>query len=228
MPGLKFIDAPTKRDLPVRSGTVKAVVIHTTGETDLDKALAWYQREDGLQPHYVIGWAGEIYQIVDEAQVAYHAGLQAWEAALYRMGFTTWSHWTWKNEIRTYLGDEFPGYRNWRDTWVARGIQSPLDLITGERPNSVSVGIELLEPVTPTKDKFTDAQYEALAALVDDIGGRHGLNLNREDLLQHSDISPIRRCNIHGPTDPGAGFNVLRLFDDLAVLAVPEHRASVV
>ena len=65
--------------------------------------------------------------------------------------------------------------------------------------NDFSVGIEL----EGTDDSaFEDAQYRALAALLDSLAVR--------DLAAHSDVAPGRK------TDPGAGFDWTRLLLDLA------------
>jgi len=70
-----------------------------------------------------------------------------------------------------------------------------------ERCNDFSVGIEL-EGTDETP--FTDAQYEALAALVRALFDRYG----RLELAGHSDIAPGRK------TDPGPHFDWNRLRRD--------------
>jgi N-acetyl-anhydromuramyl-L-alanine amidase AmpD len=105
------------------------------------------------------------------------------------------------------------GYRFWRDTWRAAGLQSPLELVTGDHPNGVSVGIELQEPDSPLPDSFTDAQYTALAQLLLDVGQRQGVPLDRRHVLAHQDVSPMRRSTAAGGWDPGMAFKWNRLWD---------------
>ena len=65
--------------------------------------------------------------------------------------------------------------------------------------NSVSIGIELANPGHEFGYRaFPAAQIDALAALVGDIIGRHGLT--PEDVIGHSDIAPGRK------QDPGELF----------------------
>lgn len=211
--GVQIIGALTARKLPPRSGPPRAIVVHTTGDTDLDKILRWYRSAEGLQPHYVIAVDGTIYRIAGEDLIAWHAKIDAAEARLYQRGYTEWSCWTWplSASAPVHVGHEFSGYRTWRDSWP--GLQSPLELVTGEHPNSVSVGIELQQPVKPGPGIFAGAQYEALAALLVDVGDRNRIPLDRQHVLGHSDCSPMRRSTAAGGWDPGVGFDYNRLWD---------------
>lgn len=72
-----------------------------------------------------------------------------------------------------------------------------------ERCNDFSIGIEL----EGTDDEaYTDAQYEALTALVDALCARYPI----EDVVGHSDIAPGRK------TDPGRFFDWPRVLAALA------------
>lgn len=217
---MNILPAFTARRLPGRKDDVKAIVIHTTGNPDLNKVLDYYKSVDGLQPHYVIDVDGTGYQIAAEDKIAYHCKIEQSEAGLYRLGWGTWSQWTWKNNNPVHIGGEFSGYRDWKETWFSRGILSPLELITGSHPNFVTVGIELLQPEDPTHYIFTEEQYRSLARLISEVGQRHGIALERTRLLGHSDISPMRRCNAVGGWDPGKDFSWNLLFDLLPVRPV--------
>lgn len=67
-----------------------------------------------------------------------------------------------------------------------------------ERCNDFSIGIEL-EGADGVP--YTDAQYEALAALVPALGARYPIG----EIVGHSDVAPARK------TDPGAAFDWPRL-----------------
>jgi len=215
---VQIIGALTQRQLPKRTQPIQAAIVHTTGDTDLAKAMRFYGAPDGLQPHYVIDVAGVIYRIAWDHQVAWHCKIDPAEARLYQLGYGEWSTWTWRDDRPVHLGNEFPGYRFWRAQWV--GLQSPLELVTADHPNSVSLGIELQQPARPTADIFTDAQYEALAQLLVDIHEREGVVLDRWHLLGHQDCSPMRRSNAAGGWDPGQAFNWNRAWDLLGTTAL--------
>lgn len=208
---VQIIGALTRRKLPQRTQPIAAVVVHTTGDTDIEKILRFYQADDGLQPHYVIDVAGTVRRCAWEHQVAYHCKIDPAEARLYQLGYQEWSTWVWRDERPVHVGNEFTGYRFWHAQWS--GLQSPLELVTGAHPNSSSIGIELQQPAKPGADIFTDAQYAALAALLLDIHEREGVPLDRRHLLGHSDCSPMRRCNSTGSWDPGQRFSWNRVWD---------------
>lgn len=206
--GIQIIGSLTRRKLSERTQPIVADVVHTTGDTDLDKILRFYLRSDGLQPHYVIAVGGTIYRTAWEEQVAYHCKIEPAEARLYQLGYEEWSNWVWRSERPQRVDAPFPGYAQWRATWP--GLRSPLDLITGEHPNSRSIGIELQQPVKPGPDIFTDDQYASLRALLADIHSRRGGTLDRQHVLGHYDCSPMRRSTSAGGWDPGVKFNWTR------------------
>lgn len=196
---------PTARDLPARKDPPRCFIIHGTGATSARKILAYYQSADGLCPHYVINTDGTIYQTADEGLIAYHAATPENERALYRMGWQNWSRFVWNSKTNTaeHIGGEFTGYRGWRETWFDRGYQSPLDLIPGGYTNARTIGIELVSLPKPTPRVFCPVQYQALAELLNERGKANGIPINRETVLGHSDVNPLRRCNERGSWDPG-------------------------
>jgi len=161
----------------------------------------------------MISIEGRIYKFVEEDHIAYHAKIEKKEAELYSKGYNTWCEYVWKQNKPVHKGQEFTGYRTWRDTWLPKKISSPLDLVSGRSPNTASVGIELQASKTPTKDIFTDEQYAALQELVKDISLRHNIHISRTRLLGHYDVSPMRRSTSKGGWDPGDRFSWNRLFD---------------
>jgi N-acetyl-anhydromuramyl-L-alanine amidase AmpD len=218
---MNLIDFPTKRQLPRRTLPISAVVIHTTGETDLDAILGFYSSANGYQPHYLIETLGTVRRIVQEDHVAYHAAIYASEAAAYQRGFGHWSTLTWDavTEQPKAFGGVYPGYATWKATWLKGATSSPLDLVTRGHPNAVSIGVELQQPTQAelTPDIFTFAQYEALAELLTDVSGRNTLPLDRRHLLGHYDVSPMRRSTSRGGWDPGERFNWNHLLTQLHV-----------
>lgn len=207
-----IVEKPTKRKLPVRPDKAIAIIVHTTGRPDglsdekhEARCIGYYQSADGLGPHYFISLPGATYRFVAEDHVAYHAAIGAVEASLYGKG---WQHWrTWRvndGEARD-TGNEWSGYRDWRDTWRPSGAESPLDLVTGSKPNWRSVGIELQQPSDNEKNPgiFRRVQYEALAVLLVDIAARLGIPIDRRHVLGHQDVNPMTRSTSRGGWDPG-------------------------
>lgn len=212
---VQIIGALTQRQLPQRSMPIIGHVIHTTGDTDLDKILRWYEGPNGLQPHYMIALDGVIRRFVFDDHIAWHCKIEPLEARLYQRGYAEWSCWNWPlgKDAPVHVGQEFAGYRMWRETWGSR-FQSPLEMVTGDHPNSLTIGIELQQPEKPTADIFTDVQYDRLAALLVDSSARNPrATLDREHVLGHGDVSPMRRTVEAGPWDPGRSFNWNRLWD---------------
>lgn len=217
---MDIIDYPTKRVLPQRTAGVKAIILHTTGETDLDKILKFYNADWGYQPHYFIEVTGAVRRCVAENLIAYHCAIKPLEQTAYKRGWAYWSMQEWKddNTAQPY-GRFFPGYTGWNNKWRSRGLESPLDLVTGNMPNSVSLGIEMQQPTDAllTPDIFTDEQYASLNELLQDRMSFYRIPVDDGHLLGHYDVSPMRRTNAKTPNgwDPGGKFNWDRVFTAL-------------
>lgn len=209
---VNFIDAPTARHLPARAGAPRALILHGSGDTDLDAVVRYYRSDDGLGPHYLVDLAGNVYRFAPENRVAWHAAIKGPEAELYEQGWSAWREWHWPSGARVprHVG-AFAGYDGWRAQWP--DLDSPLDLVTGRSPNAVSVGVELLSPAKRGPGIYTAAQYQTLAALVVEVTRRHGIPLDRAHVLGHSDTSPMRRTVEAGGYDPGVSFDWGRLWD---------------
>lgn len=186
-----------------RSRSLWGVVVHTTGRglvqramdrrrLPLDLAIDLYCAAGANGPHYVIGSAGETVAVCDELLCARHAGIDDDERQAYATGL--WS---------AHLSSE--GLELWAKRWP--GATSPLDLFPAGPVNDQYIGIELIPCARReihNSTLFTDAQYEALNALLSDIEKRHDLILDGSRLVGHEDINPLRRWDDHGGWDPGA------------------------
>ena len=63
-----------------RKGT-SILVVHSTGSNSLIGTLSWFKSPNNnakTSAHYVIGKKGDLYQMVDDEDVAYHAGAGEW------------------------------------------------------------------------------------------------------------------------------------------------------
>jgi hypothetical protein len=200
--------------LALSCGTPWGALLHTTGRgvvaqakeekrTPLDVALETYiASQNGSNgyfwggPHYVIDHDGGKHQIAPENAMTAHAG--GGNRAAYLSG-----HWTGKVSGATLNA--------WRKQWVAR-FHHPYALFPSKSPNHDYVGIEIIPcgagfglPMRPGL-LFTKEQHDAAAALVADIGKRHGWPgewHHTSRLVGHEDVDILARMDSKGGWDPG-------------------------
>lgn len=217
MAPLMLLKTPTKNQLqPRKLSRIRAIIIHTTGATDLDKVCAYYGGSDEkVNPHYLINTTGLVRQFSDEDRIAYHCKLWPSERAVYEKGYGVWSRYKWQKPEAIETDAELPNYAQWKATFPT--LRSPLELPTGGSPNANSIGIELLQPLPEqvTKGIFLDEQYEALALLLGDITHRLELPRDHRTILGHYDVSPLTRSDSKGGWDPGRDFDWLRVLSRL-------------
>lgn len=130
-------------------------------------------KENGVSTNYVIGRSGEVYFFVPENRVAYHAG---------------------KGSL-----SEFPEYDD-RLNYYSISIEI---LAIGTREEmSTMIPVENFDLIDSDLVGYTDAQYQALNALIEDIIGRYpGIKKNRAHIVGHDEYSTGRK------TDPGSLFD---------------------
>lgn len=204
--------------------SIVGYILHATGEKNEQKIVDYYvDSSDGVCPHAMINYKGLIREFCPTDRTAYHTGYgKADDPAdqqqnLYRQGWEVWSRRIrrapWK------LPESYKGYAEWRGRWPA--LDSPLDLVFGDKPNGRSIGIELQTPTDAMAkrcpDHYTDAQYSACAWLIKRYHARIGepFPLDAAHVVGHSDVTPISRCKDGGGYDPGP-LNWRRLFALLA------------
>jgi len=216
------------RDVRGRRDNAFQIILHTTGrgvyynagkvsDAALSAAVSYYTAPGNAFAHYVIGHCGTIVQIASEAEKAWQAAWQDWEAA-------TYSNPNW---IAIHDGEDC---RWWARKWTL--CNSPLGLTTrampqaaqlratrAPTPNGIGIGVELLwHP-----KHITDAQYDACARLVLDISRRRKIALlpypPAPELLGHEDVCPARRTTKGKPWDPGTQLDWARLWDTLCDVA---------
>ena len=129
-------------------------------------------KDYGVSAHYVIGRGGEIYLFVPENRVAYHAG-------------------------RGQLKD-FPEYGGQLNHYSI-GIEL---LAIGTREEMIPViSAEKFDLVDPAITGYTEAQYQSLNTLLNDIVARYPhIQKNRNHIVGHDEYSAEK-------TDPGRLFN---------------------
>ena len=66
-----FIESQHKRD-------IQFIVLHHTQANNIDQAVKLYI-DHGVSPHYVINDIGDIYNLVEQNNIAFHAGCSYWQ-----------------------------------------------------------------------------------------------------------------------------------------------------
>src|SRR5699024_8669598 len=129
--------------------------------------------ESGVSTNYVIGRSGEIYSFVSWDRVAYHAG---------------------KGSL-----SEFPGYDD-RLNDYSIGIEI---LAIGTREEmSLMIPEETFDLIDADLVGYTEAQYQALNALIEDISERYSeIEKDRLHIVGHDEYSAGRK------SDPGSLFD---------------------
>lgn len=129
-----------------------------------------------LSVHYIIDRDGTIRCYIPEDRVAWHAG------------------------AGTFLDDE--RYTNQMNQY-AIGIE--LLAIGSESDMSQYLTASEYQSLDDSLKGFTQAQYDALKVLVEDICSRNGIPMDRDHIIGHEDYSPKK-------TDPGELFDWSQLF----------------
>jgi N-acetylmuramoyl-L-alanine amidase len=146
---------------------IRYIILHGTGMASEQAALERLCSIDHpVSSHYFIGANGNLYQLVEDKEIAWHAGISEW------------------------------------------GKDKSL--------NFTSLGVELFNPSAGNKSPYTEAQYQALIKLLENLLQQY--QIPEENVLGHSDIAPGRK------TDPGYLFDWQRLYR--AGVALPTPRAT--
>ena len=170
-----------------RTGTIYGIAIHTTGSGVVDVAAKKgrdpleytvkevYENPENYCAHYVVGWDGAIWQVMDEALRAQHIGFLANDRESFLDG-------SWQDELAKR------GHSKVVSLWKARwtNYPSPAHLFPGPSPNQVYVGIEMI-PLTGAQGQpaplltggisrsYTDAQHQSVGKLIADVVARWSL-----------------------------------------------------
>lgn len=212
----------SKRGGEARQGTVFGIAVHTTGSGVVDVSAKKsrdpleytvhdvYENPDNYCAHYVVGWDGTIWQVMDENLRAQHIGFPANDREAFLDG-------SWEQHLAGEGKSKVAAL--WKARWT--NFKSPAHLFPGPSPNQVYVGIEMI-PLTGGDSqpaplmsnniarKYTDAQHQSVGRLIADIAARWGLPLGevcdpgKGRLVAHEDVNPVERSDAGGGWDPGA------------------------
>ena len=121
--------------------------------------------DNGFSSHYLIDRSGEVYRLVDENRVAFHAG----------------------------KGD-LPGFPTYKDKLNEYSIGIEL-LAIGTRDEMLTmISPQTYDLISPSNYGYTDAQYRSLNLLLDDIIGRHPtIKKDRQHIVGHEEYAPGRK-----------------------------------
>ncbi len=133
---------------------------------DLDKILALFETM-GVSAHYIIHRDGQIYELVSEKRVAYHAGKG-------KLPFSP----AFENNLNGHsVGIEMTAIGSQKDMLMFMSKESYAEI------DKKLIG-------------FTEAQYKSLNWLLKDIMSRHpAVKKSREQIVGHSDYAPSRRTD---------------------------------
>ncbi|MGY3715068.1 N-acetylmuramoyl-L-alanine amidase [Sutcliffiella cohnii] len=157
-----------------RTAEVTHVMIHYTSNAArnpenpyvLEDIYSLFE-EYGVSAHYIIDREGDIFQLVDESRVAFHAGKG--------------------------MDLNFLEYRNNMNDYSI-GIE--LMAIGTKEEMNVNLQEGQYELISPSHIGYTDEQYHSLAKLLEDLYERYPKVLrNRENVVGHDEYAPVRKSD---------------------------------
>ena len=170
----------------VREYPVEYVMVHFCSEVVNDKNDPFNSdnikrtfEKNSVSINYIILRDGSIKCWIPEERVAWHAGKGTWG------------------------GDE--KYTNKMNKYSI-GIE--LTAIGSKNDMKQYVSSSYYNSIPKSNIGFTDAQYESLIALINDVCKRWSIPINREHIIGHSEYSPLK-------ADPGELFDWERVMDGL-------------
>lgn len=206
------------------------IVVHVTGTDSFASVKRTFLTPKSVSAHYVIGKAGELYQFVPDQYRAWHAGIDKSTRSLLRKGQDIWSRyvkyfsWYKKYPVGAVFvdGDLNPVWGRTEAVFVLRRDRGrwdeydyfrqrwgedaqPVNFEVDPDPNNYSIGIELVGfgSKTPDDDVYTEAMYETLSRLIEDLSERHGIPMEKRRIVGHEDVNPVARFG----WDPNQGFD---------------------
>jgi N-acetyl-anhydromuramyl-L-alanine amidase AmpD len=133
---------------------------------DLDKILALFE-QNGVSAHYIIDRNGQIYELVSEQRVAYHAG---------------------KGKL--------PFSPSFENSMNGHSIGIEMTAIGSEKDMMMFMSKERYAQIDKKFIGFTNAQYESLNWLLADIMSRYpDIRKDRQHIVGHSEYATLRRTD---------------------------------
>ncbi len=202
---------------------VSRLGVHMTGRSIVARALE--RDEDPLEhtlshytqkrtsSHYLLHWAGELWQMTDDRIRVDHIGVYEKERALYLGG--GWARGEPDHKDRVISAKTV---KMWKAAWP--GYKSPQHLFPTHSVNNVSVGVEMPPCFVsgkylaePLRDGLwhTSAQHLGVALLACDLASRHGWKGNWWIDPKGGPRTPIlpghEDCDLYGRSQPSGGWD---------------------
>ena len=157
-----------------RTTPIKNLVVHFTSNAVL-KPKAPYNAQDtrqvfidyGVSAHYMIGREGEIYLLVPENRIAYHAG---------------------KGNLKSFPQD--------KDQLNNYSIGIEMMAIGTEEEMSSMMSAAVYDSIPQSNIGYTEVQYQALHKLINDIVQRNpDIKKDRKHIVGHDEYAPGRKSD---------------------------------
>lgn len=228
------LESPNKNARPA-SLTPTHIVIHVTGTNSFAEVKKTFLKPNSVSAHYLITKSGELFQFVQDAERAWHAGVDSNTRKLYRKGFARWSRYlkyfnwykaypndavyldgdlnpVWEKAEAVFVAtsDEitWPHFDYFRQRWP--DMETPVNFGFDPDPNNYSIGIEILSVGAKTKDKtaYSDEMYKTLKRLIQNLSTKYGIPRAKGRIVGHEDVNPIGRFG----WDPNSGFDWTKVY----------------
>jgi N-acetyl-anhydromuramyl-L-alanine amidase AmpD len=163
-----------KKNSRMRTAPLTHIMLHFTNNAqknpldpyNVEEVYALFEKYE-VSAHYMIGREGEIYQLVAEERVAFHAG---------------------KGNLLNY--------QEYRHSLNDHSIGIEILAIGTKEEMLSTMSEEMYNLVASENIGYTDAQYEALNELLTDILSRYpSIKRDREHIIGHSEYAPVRKSD---------------------------------
>lgn len=204
------------------------IVVHITGTENLASVKNAFLTEE-RSAHYLVDREGNIHQFVPDSGRAWHAGIKASLAALYKKNDGSWRNYTFYYSwykypagIKYFDGEANPlpdakgavlvgpsagGAWSYYDYFDKRwgDLKQPFNFDKNVDPNNYAIGIELLSVgnAKPGLPHYPEALYRGLERLLRNLCKKYKIPRDRQHIIGHEDVDPCARWG----WDPHQGFD---------------------
>ena len=185
-----------------RGCSISAIILHFTANATLAACVRWFQSPSSkVSAHYVIGRDGQVVQMVQEHEKAWHAGMASLDGDPYVNSMSIGIELVNWGELR----HEDEQYYCWPDDF-----KRPYDVAKYGAPREFFKTVD--DKRVPTYwAPYTSEQEEALVDLCREIMERHP-EITPERIVGHEDVAPGRK------NDPGPALGIEKLRARLSAL----------
>ncbi len=221
-----------------KSGILKPthIVIHITGDDNFSSVKNTFLVKNSVSAHYLIEKDGKLYQFVQDAYRAWHAGILLNCRSLYRKRSDKWKRYlkyfdwykgyppdavyvdadlkpVWDKTEAFFVmradGREWDEYNYFSERWGSEE-KFPVNFASDNDPNNYSIGIEIMGLGSRISDGtvYTAAMYSTLKNLIKDLSGKYSIPIEKGFVIGHEDVNPLVRFG----WDPNQGFDWSKIY----------------